>query len=193
VYYRENFLSPGVNIMRRIFTAALLLSCALANACGGGGQAGPSNNARPAAQANSASKGTNANSSPSNSSAEIGPAPSHGGGAASPAGSTSSAGSADEAPASTAELDANVKKADAKVKAGGLSESDKKAAAEAYFARADHFRDAGQPRLYKFALADYRRGLRLDPSNSEARERMDEIVQIYKSMGRPVPELGNEP
>ena len=48
------------------------------------------------------------------------------------------------------------------------------------------------PVLYKFALADYRRGLRYDPTNKDARDKMDEIVQIYQSMGRPVPELGNE-
>jgi hypothetical protein len=49
------------------------------------------------------------------------------------------------------------------------------------------------PALYKFALRDYRVGLRYDPSAKEAREKMDEIVKIYQSMGRPVPELGNEP
>ena len=175
--------------MRRILTAALLLSCALANACGGG-QAGASNNARPAAQANSAPKETNANAS--NSSGEIGVASSHGGAAANAA-RGSAGGSAEKAPASTPELDDNVQKAEAKMKAGGASEADKKAAADAYFARADHFRGQGRPQLYKFALADYRRGLRLDPSNSGARKKMDEIVQIYESLGRPVPELGNEP
>jgi len=178
--------------MRLILTAALLLSCALANACGGRpGEAGASNNARPAAQASPTPKAANANAP--DSSGEIGVAPSHGGGASANAARGAAGGSADDQPASTPELDANVKKAEAKLKAGGGGDSDKKAAADAYFARADHFRDQGQPRLYKFALDDYRRGLRLDPSNSEARGKMDEIVQIYESMGRPVPTLGNEP
>jgi hypothetical protein len=89
-------------------------------------------------------------------------------------------------------LDAKIEKAEAKAKAAGAGEADKKAAAAAYFERADFFRDQGNPSLYRFALRDYRIGLRYDPSASGPRRRMDEIVQIYQSMGRPVPDLGNE-
>ena len=93
----------------------------------------------------------------------------------------------------TAALDAKVEKAEAKAKAAGASQADKLAAAAALLERGNIYRDAGQPALYKFALGDYRRALRYQPDNAEAREKMNEIVSIYQSMGRPVPENGNEP
>ena len=93
----------------------------------------------------------------------------------------------------TPELDAKIEKAESRAKASGASEADKLAAAAAYVERANVYRDAGQPVLYKFALGDYRRALRYQPSNEEARAKMDEIVGIYNSMGRPVPTNGNEP
>lgn len=91
----------------------------------------------------------------------------------------------------TATLDARIERAEAKAKDG--KQADKLAAAAALVERGNVYRDAGQPALYKFALGDYRRALRYQPDNAEAREKMDEIVSIYKSMGRPVPENGNEP
>jgi hypothetical protein len=106
------------------------------------------------------------------------------------------AGPASSAPTTptveTPELDAKIKKAEARAKAAGAGESDKKAAAAAYFERADFFREQGDPMLYRFALRDYRIGLRYDPTAREPRAKMDEIVQIYRQMGRPVPDLGNE-
>jgi len=41
---------------------------------------------------------------------------------------------------------------------------------------------------YKPALQRYRRVLELDPSNKEAKENKQQIEDIYKSMGMPVPE-----
>jgi hypothetical protein len=117
-------------------------------------------------------------------------ASSHGGDSNAQAGT--GAGSAAKPPVETPELDAKVEKAEAKAKAAGAGDADKKAAAAAYFERADFYRDQGMPALYKFALRDYRIGLRYDPSASGARAKMDEIVKIYQSMGRPVPELGND-
>jgi hypothetical protein len=93
----------------------------------------------------------------------------------------------------TAALDAKITKAEAKAKASGATQADKLAAAAAYVERANLYRDAGQPTLYKFALGDYRHALRYQPDNAEAREKMNEIVSIYQSMGRPVPDNGNEP
>lgn len=40
---------------------------------------------------------------------------------------------------------------------------------------------------YKLALENFREALKWDPQNKEAREMQDQIVAIYKSMGRPVP------
>lgn len=93
----------------------------------------------------------------------------------------------------TAIIDAKIEKAEAKAKAAGATQADKLAAAAAYLERGNVYRDAGQPVLYKFALGDYRHALRYQPDNQEARSKMDEIVSIYQSMGRPVPENGNEP
>jgi len=93
----------------------------------------------------------------------------------------------------TAALDAKIVRADAKAKASGATQADKLAAAAAYLERGNLYRDAGQPALYKFALGDYRHALRYQPDNAEAREKMNEIVGIYQSMGRPVPTNGNEP
>jgi hypothetical protein len=93
----------------------------------------------------------------------------------------------------TAALDAKIEKAEAKAKASGATQADKLAAASAYLERGNLYRDAGQPTLYKFALGDYRLALRYQPDNAEARAKMDEIVSIYQSMGRPVPTNGTEP
>jgi hypothetical protein len=93
----------------------------------------------------------------------------------------------------TAALDAKIAKAEAKATAKAATQADKFAAASAYMERADIFMNAGKPMLYKFALRDYRRTLRYQPDNEQARQSAKTIVDIYKSMGRPVPELGNEP
>ncbi|MDQ3754081.1 MAG: hypothetical protein M3371_05045 [Acidobacteriota bacterium] len=111
--------------------------------------------------------------------------PAHGGPAA-PASSGNTAPT-EQPGIDTATLDAQIEKAEAKAKAGGASDADKQAAAAAYVKRGNVFYDAGQPRLYKFALRDFNRALNYDPSNEEAQEKADMIVSIYKSMGRPVP------
>jgi hypothetical protein len=93
----------------------------------------------------------------------------------------------------TATLDKKIEQAEAKAKAPNAKPADKQAAAAAYVERANVFYNAGQPMLYKFALRDFRLALRYDENNAEAREKRDQIVAIYQQMGRPVPELGNEP
>lgn len=93
----------------------------------------------------------------------------------------------------TAALDKKVEQAEAKAKAPQATQADKMAAAAAYLERGNIFYIAGNPSLYKFALRDFRRTLRFDPNNAEARAKQQQIVEIYQSMGRPVPDLGNEP
>jgi hypothetical protein len=166
--------------MRKAALLPALAACALAASCGGA----PAPTAK---TSNSNSPATNAQTSiqhGTSPSSNVGVATSHGG--------DTPTAAATKPPVETPELDAKIEKAEAKAKAAGASDSDKKAAARAYFDRANFFRDQGTPALYKFALADYRRGLRYDPSDADARAKMDEIVDIYKSMGRPVPDLGNE-
>lgn len=93
----------------------------------------------------------------------------------------------------TSALDKKIEQAEAKAKAPNAKPADKQAAAAAYVERANVFYNAGQPMLYKFALRDFRLALRYDPNNAEARDKRDQIVAIYQQMGRPVPDLGNEP
>jgi hypothetical protein len=102
----------------------------------------------------------------------------------------SGANSSEKPSVATPELDAKIAKADAKAKAANATDADKKAAAAAYVERANVYYSAQQPQLYKFALGDFRRALHYDPNNSEARGKMDQIVSIYQSMGRPVPTNG---
>jgi len=172
--------------MQKPFIASALLSAALLTSCGANPPATTSRQNSNAA-ANNAQTSIQHGTSPST---NLGVASSHSGAADAPAGAASSS---TRPPVETPELDVKIEKAEAKAKAAGASEADKKAAAAAYFERADFYRDQGMPTLYKFALRDYRIGLRFDPSATEPREKMDEIVKIYQSMGRPVPDLGNEP
>ncbi len=113
-----------------------------------------------------------------------------GGGAA---GAPASGAGDDRAQLNTAELDAKIARAEAKAKAPGASAADKKAAADAYFERGMIYFNAGNPRLYKYALGDLRRVVRYDPSNEQARRNIQTIEDIYRSLGRPIPENGNEP
>jgi hypothetical protein len=130
---------------------------------------------------------TNPATAPANSELPI--APAHGGSAQPPSNPSGS----EQTGMDTAALDAKIKLADEKAKAQNATAADKLAAAAAYVERADIFYNAGRPMLYKFALRDYRRALRYQPDNQQAREHADMIVSIYQSMGRPVPDLGNEP
>ena len=170
--------------MRHDTLALTLSAAALLAACGGGQPGGTSQHA-------AATPGTQ-NRAASNR-PDPGVVSSHGGQSQPPAGARPPGPAAQQPEVATPALDAKIEKAEAKAKAAGASEADRRAAAAAYFARANFFRDAGNPRLYKFALADYRRGLRYDPTDRDARAKMDEIVSIYRSMGMAVPELGNEP
>jgi hypothetical protein len=88
-------------------------------------------------------------------------------------------------------LDGKIAELAVKANAAGASQQDKNAAADAYLERANLFYNAGRPSLYKLAVGDFRRVLRLQPDNLEAREKLELIVSIYQSMERPVPENGN--
>ncbi|MCA1635197.1 MAG: tetratricopeptide repeat protein [Acidobacteria bacterium] len=172
-----------------IFSFSLGLSL-LISACGSTEPASRSN------QNSGAADNTSRAEKPvGNTSREVGVSSSHGGGGggASTTAAPAAGGDADKSLANTAEYDARIVKASAKADAPGASETDKKTAAEAYLARANVYRDAGNPKLYKFALGDYRRVLRYQPDNREAKEKMDEIVSIYEGLGRPVPTNGLEP
>jgi hypothetical protein len=181
--------------MRQLITIILFCAIGAAAAC------------NPSATSENNSVATNANSTTTtttkttgapaaNAAAPAGSIPpvsaAHGGGSPASAPATANANEKPEG-IETAALDAKIGKLEAKAKSGSLSDADKKALASAYFERGNIYYNAGQPRLYKFALGDLRRVLRYDPSNEEARAKVDQIVSIYQSMGRPVPENGTEP
>lgn len=66
----------------------------------------------------------------------------------------------------------------------------KEALANAYFVRATALTGAAQ---YRAALGDYRKGLKLSPNDKEAKAMHDQILNIFKSIGREPPKEGEEP
>jgi TPR repeat protein len=48
--------------------------------------------------------------------------------------------------------------------------------------------ELGPKEKYRKALKFYREALKVDPTNVEAKNNSEEIISIYKQMGRPVPE-----
>lgn len=85
-------------------------------------------------------------------------------------------------PIDTSSFDAEIAKAD---KSG-----DKKALSQAYQKRADALTKARQ---YAAALGDYRKALKADPSNADAKNWIDQITMVYDSMNREAPKEGEEP
>jgi len=178
--------------MRLIFILVLLCAGATQAACGGGPAEKTAATNRPAA-ATTIAHGPSANVPPPSAT----PAPAAN--APPPVASSHGASAPSVPPAEqgragvdTAALDAKIAGALAKATAPRAGASEKRAAAAAYLERGNLYWGAGNPMLYKFALADFKSVLLYDPGNAEAASKRDEIVRIYRSMGRPVPELSNE-
>jgi hypothetical protein len=93
-------------------------------------------------------------------------------------------------PIDTKSFDADIANADKTLKSKPNDDASKKALAEAYYKRAVALTDARQ---YASALGDYRRTLKYDPDNAQAKQWVDQIVSIYDSMGRESPPEGQEP
>lgn len=163
--------------MKVFITAAILCAAALFSSCTSAGQESASSNGQNATA--NANTNATANRAPAVTSAHSEKTPA--------ANAETKKSSFD-----TKELDEKIEKAEEKAKASGASTAEKKTAAEAYLARANVYYEAGQPRLYKFALRDFKRVLLYQPDNEEAKEKMDMIVSIYKQMDRPVPEVGDD-
>lgn len=90
----------------------------------------------------------------------------------------------------TSDMDAAIEKAAKNFKQKPTDAAAKTALAEAYFVRATALTEAAQ---YRAALGDYRRGLKLDPANSEAKEMQDQIISIFQLLKREPPKEGEEP
>jgi tetratricopeptide (TPR) repeat protein len=87
-------------------------------------------------------------------------------------------------------LTAEIEKAAKAYKKAPKDETAKIALADAYFERATALTDAAQ---YRAALGDFRKGLKLNPNDKEAKDMHDQIISIFKSIGREPPEEGKEP
>ncbi len=90
----------------------------------------------------------------------------------------------------TTEFDAEIANAEKAFKAKSKDEEAKKALAEAYAKRAFALTGAAQ---YRPALGDFRKSLKLNPDNAEAKAMHDQIVNIFKSLDREPPAEGAEP
>jgi uncharacterized protein YcfL len=88
------------------------------------------------------------------------------------------------------EMTAKIEKAEKDLKAKPDDEKAKKALAAAYFERAFALTKAAQ---YRAALGDFRKGLKLNPDDKEARDMHDQIISIFESIGRQPPKEGEEP
>jgi tetratricopeptide (TPR) repeat protein len=93
-------------------------------------------------------------------------------------------------PIDTTELDAAVTAAEKALAAKPNDAAAKKALSKAYLDRATKLTDARQ---YAAALGDYRKAVKHDATNEEAKEWIERIVQIYDSINKSYPKEGEEP
>ncbi|MGH9945763.1 MAG: tetratricopeptide repeat protein [Pyrinomonadaceae bacterium] len=94
-------------------------------------------------------------------------------------------------PIDTAKFDKVIADAEKVFKAKPSDEAAKKALSQAYFERGFALTEARQ---YASALGDYRRALKLDPTNEESKKWIDTIVGIYvSSVKKAPPKEGDEP
>lgn len=93
-------------------------------------------------------------------------------------------------PIDTSEFDAEIAKNEKNLKAKPKDEAAKKALGESYLKRAMALTEARQ---YASAIGDYRRVLKYDPENEEAKTWVDKIIEIYAMINRESPKEGEEP
>ena len=85
---------------------------------------------------------------------------------------------------------AKIEAAEKEFKAKSSDAKAKENLATAYFDRAFLLTDAAQ---YRAALGDFRKGLKLNPNDAEAKKMQDQIIRIFASMKREPPNEGEEP
>jgi tetratricopeptide (TPR) repeat protein len=112
---------------------------------------------------------------------------------AQPTKTDSAASSSSSSPMSKAvdvtKMTADIENADKSFKQNQNDEKAKGKLAEAYFVRAFALTEAAQ---YRAALGDFRKGLKLDPNNADAKAMHDQIITIFQSIGREPPKEGEE-
>jgi tetratricopeptide (TPR) repeat protein len=85
---------------------------------------------------------------------------------------------------------AQIEAAEKEFKAKSGDAKAKENLAKSYFDRAFLLTDAAQ---YRAALGDFRKGLKLNPNDSEAKKMHDQIITIFASIKREPPKEGEEP
>ncbi len=93
-------------------------------------------------------------------------------------------------PIDVTEFNAAIKSATKNEAAKPKDPDAKKKLGDAYFARGFALTQARQ---YAAALGDYRRTLKYDPDNDEAKTWIDQIESIYKMLKKEAPKEGEEP
>jgi TolA-binding protein len=103
---------------------------------------------------------------------------------------SSSGGSSMQKAVDVSAMTAAIEKADKEYKAKSSDAKAKETLAVAYFDRAFKLTEAAQ---YRAAIGDFRKGLKLKPDDKEAKDMHDQIITIFKSIGREPPKEGEEP
>lgn len=93
-------------------------------------------------------------------------------------------------PIDTAPLDSAITSAEKVVSGKPADTAAKKALGEAFYKRAVALTEARQ---YASALGDYRRAVKNDPANKEAKDWIEKIIMIYDGLGKESPKEGEEP
>lgn len=94
-------------------------------------------------------------------------------------------------PVDVSQMTADIEKSEKTFKQNQKDEKTKNKLAEAYFVRAFALTDAAQ---YRAALGDFRKGLKLNPNNTDAKAMHDKIIDIFEnSLHREPPKEGEEP
>lgn len=93
-------------------------------------------------------------------------------------------------PIDTSAEDAEIKRLEQAIRKQASDAQTEQALARAYAVRAARLTEAQQ---YRAALGDWRRAVKLDPTNAEAQNMIATITNIMQSMNRPVPASGAEP
>lgn len=88
------------------------------------------------------------------------------------------------------QMTAQIEKAEKSFRQNQKDEKAKDNLAEAYFVRAFALTEAAQ---YRSALGDFRKGLKFNPNNTEAKAMHDRIIEIFESIRREPPKEGEEP
>jgi len=93
-------------------------------------------------------------------------------------------------PIDTKDLDATIAAAEKTVSSKPADPAAKKALGAAFYKRAVALTEARQ---YASALGDYRRTIKNDPTNAEAKDWIEKIIMIYDSLRKESPKEGEEP